>query len=74
MREVFLEMPCTDSHVPQVAVRSGSGGGCGSDGITRLKNKVAVKAERRWMTGSQLRTGCSCRVEAEGATVLSKPK
>lgn len=41
------------SHVPQVAVRfwsgdgAGGGGGCGSDGITRSKNKVAVKAERR---------------------------
>lgn len=59
MSEVVLEMPWTYSHVPQVAVRFGSGDGCGSDGMTRSKNKVAVKAERRWMTGSQLTTGCS---------------
>ena len=62
-------MPGSYSHIPQVAVRPGSGDGCGSDGITRSKDKVAVKAERRWMTGSQLKAGCSWWVEAEGASV-----
>ena len=53
VRGVGSEMPGTCSHTPQVAVRFGSGDGCGSDGLTRSKNKVAVKAEKRWMTGSQ---------------------
>ena len=35
------------SHVPQVAVRFGSGDCYGSDKMTRLKNRVAVKAERQ---------------------------
>ena len=81
MMRDFLHLECSYSHIPQVAVRfgtglksqeSGDGFGCGSDGITRSKNKVAVKAERRGMTGSQLRTGCSWRVEAEGATFCDR--
>ena len=39
----------------------------------QMENRVAVKAERRGMTGSQLTTGCSWRVEAEGATFERDP-
>ena len=37
VRGVFLEISGSYSHSPQVAVRFGSGDGCGSDGMTRWK-------------------------------------